>query len=313
MPDFQHHTVLLQETVKLLRPRAGGTYIDCTLGGGGHTRKILEQCGPDGRILCLDQDPWALQNAQEFLQPFWKDRMTLARANFRNLSQVARELGFTEVQGIVFDLGVSSPQFDEAGRGFSYRLDAELDMRMDPDGEVTAKEIVNTWDEQKLAEIFFRYGEERFSRGVARKIVETRKETEISTTGQLAELVKSAIPAAARRTGGHPAKRVFQALRIAVNDELSALEEALGQAFEILAPEGRLAVISFHSLEDRRVKRQFADWAQGCVCPPDFPVCRCGRTPKARIVTRKPLVPGETEQEQNPRARSAKLRVVEKL
>jgi len=313
VPNFNHETVLLMETVMSLQPHPGGFYIDCTLGGGGHTLEILRQSEPDGRVLCLDQDTDALENAEKVLKGFLGTRATLVHANFRNLGAVAEEHGFAAVQGIVFDLGVSSPQFDRAQRGFSYRLDAPLDMRMDMTAGISAGDIVNEWDEGQLADIFFRFGEEKFSRRIASKIVETRAQHYIGTTAELAELVKTAIPAATRRTGGHPAKRVFQALRIAVNDELGALAAGLEQAFERLTTGGRMAVISFHSLEDRMVKQQFANWAQGCTCPPDFPVCQCGRTARAKVVTRKPIVPSATEQERNSRSQSAKLRVVEKL
>lgn len=313
MTQFKHHSVLLRETLESLQPHSGGMYIDCTLGGGGHTLEILHHSEPDGRILCLDQDPSALENAENKLKDFLGNRVVLARSNFRQVAEVAEKAGFTRVQGILFDLGVSSPQFDRAERGFSYRMDAPLDMRMDPDGSLTARDIVNLWSEEQLADIFFRYGEEKFSRRIAKQITEVREVRPIESTFELAELVRAAIPAATRRTGGHPAKRVFQALRIAVNDELGALEFALQAAFSLLDSAGRMAVISFHSLEDRIVKQQFADWAQGCICPPDFPVCQCGRVPQARVLTRKPIVPTAEEEDQNPRARSAKLRVVEKL
>jgi 16S rRNA (cytosine1402-N4)-methyltransferase len=239
--------------------------------------------------------------------------VTLVRTNFRDVARVARVHGFAPVDGVVFDLGVSSPQLDEAERGFSYRHDAPLDMRMDPSADRTAADLVNELPEDALADILFRYGEERFSRRIARFIVERRRRHRIETTGELAELVKAAIPAPARRSGPHPARRTFQALRIAVNDELGALEEALAGAFEVLAPGGRMAVITFHSLEDRMVKQAFAAWAKGCICPPELPVCQCGRRPQGRLLQRKPITPGNEEIERNPRARSAKLRGIEKL
>lgn len=311
MEDFIHETVLLEETVQALRPHDGGRYIDCTLGGAGHTRLLLEQSGPTGRLLALDQDEEALAHAKVKLGPFL-NRVDFARDNFRNLASVAEEYDFLGVDGVLFDLGVSSPQFDEAGRGFSYRFDAPLDMRMDTRVAVTAESLVNRGSEEELADIFFRYGEEKFSRRIARRIAETRLREPIRTTGQLADLVKNAIPAATRRSGTHPARRVFQALRIAVNDELNALQEGLDAALEVLSPGGRIAAITFHSLEDRIVKQRFQEWARGCICPPDFPVCQCHQVPLVKVITRKPGLPSEAEVMRNPRARSAKLRVVEK-
>lgn len=311
MADFVHETVLLEEAVQALQPRDGGRYVDCTLGGAGHSSLLLEKSGPNGRLLALDQDEIALNNAGIRLQPFL-DRVQFARANFRDLASVVRDYNFVPVDGVLFDLGVSSPQFDEAERGFSYRFDARLDMRMDNRAPVTAEDMVNEFEEEALAKIFFHYGEEKFSRRIAKRIVEERVHTRIQTTGQLADLVKAAIPAAARRTGPHPARRVFQALRIAVNDELEAIRVALQETLEILAPHGRVAVITFHSLEDRIVKHAFQEWARGCICPPDFPVCRCHQEPKVDIITRKPIMPSDEEISRNARARSAKLRVVEK-
>ncbi|MBX5435595.1 MAG: 16S rRNA (cytosine(1402)-N(4))-methyltransferase RsmH [Alicyclobacillaceae bacterium] len=312
LETFEHSTVLLTEAVDAVRPRDGGRYIDCTLGGGGHTRLLLERSAPSGRVLALDQDLAAIRHAGVALAAY-RSRLTVVHANFRQIRDVARETGFAPADGVLFDLGVSSPQFDEAQRGFSYRWDAPLDMRMDVTRGKTAAWWVNEADESELARIFFEYGEERFARRIARAIVKHRVRAPVETTGELADIVKQAIPAAARRGGGHPARRVFQALRIAVNDELNALAEALPGAFDILAPGGRMAVITFHSLEDRMVKRAFVDWSRGCVCPPEFPVCRCGRKPGARILTRRPITPSEQEILRNHRARSAKLRVLEKL
>ncbi|SFU57892.1 16S rRNA (cytosine(1402)-N(4))-methyltransferase RsmH [Alicyclobacillus macrosporangiidus] len=312
MSSFVHVSVLLEETVDGLAPRGGGRYVDCTLGGGGHAQRILDASAPSGRLLALDQDETAIAHAGERLRPYG-DRVILVRENFRYVRRCVEEARFGLVDGVVFDLGVSSPQFDEAERGFSYRWDAVLDMRMDRRQALTAADLVNGASEEELARIFFEYGEEKFSRRVARAIVRRRETGRIETTGELAELVREAIPAPARRSGPHPARRVFQALRIAVNDELGALQEGLEGAFSVLAPGGRLAVITFHSLEDRLVKRRFAEWCQGCVCPPDFPVCTCGRTAEARLVTRKPIVPSEAEVAGNPRARSAKLRILERL
>jgi 16S rRNA (cytosine1402-N4)-methyltransferase len=309
---FAHTTVLLEETVDAVLPRDGGRYIDCTLGGAGHSERLLEKSSPGGEVLAFDQDQSAIDHAKGRLAPY-RNRVHFVHCNFRHIEQVAKAHGFYPVDGILFDLGVSSPQFDEGERGFSYRFDAPLDMRMDVRQPQTAADLVNHLPEEELARIFFQYGEEKFSRAIARAIVRVRADHPIQTTGELADIVKAAIPAAARRHGPHPARRVFQALRIAVNDELSALEEALQGAFRVLKSGGRLAVISFHSLEDRIVKQAFQEWAKGCTCPPDFPVCRCGNEPQARLVTRKPVVPSAEEIQANPRSRSAKLRVLEKL
>ncbi|MCL6599056.1 MAG: 16S rRNA (cytosine(1402)-N(4))-methyltransferase RsmH [Alicyclobacillus macrosporangiidus] len=312
LSSFVHVSVLLEETVEGMAPRDGGRYVDCTLGGGGHAQRILEASAPSGRLLALDQDEAAIAHAGERLKPYG-DRVILVQENFRHVRRCVERAQFGPVDGVVFDLGVSSPQFDEPERGFSYRHDAALDMRMDRRQTLTAADLVNEASEEELARIFFEYGEEKFSRRVARAIVRRREMGRIETTGELAEIVREAIPAPARRSGPHPARRVFQALRIAVNDELGALREGLEGAFAVLAPGGRLAVITFHSLEDRLVKKRFAEWCQGCVCPPDFPVCTCGRTAQARLVTRKPIVPSEAEVADNPRARSAKLRILERL
>ncbi|UPK42282.1 16S rRNA (cytosine(1402)-N(4))-methyltransferase RsmH [Paenibacillus pabuli] len=315
---FHHITVLKEEATEGLNIKQDGIYVDCTLGGGGHSSVIASKLGPGGRLIALDQDDWALDNAREKLAPYG-ERITLVKTNFRDLEQVLKELdvptkdGVPQVDGILYDLGVSSPQFDEGERGFSYNHDAPLDMRMDQDASLTAKEIVNEWPEEEIANILYRYGEEKFSRRIARVIVEKRKQSTIETTGELVELIKEGIPAAARRTGGHPAKRSFQALRIAVNDELGAFEEALHQAVRCLAPGGRVSVITFHSLEDRICKQIFSSYLEKCTCPPDFPLCVCGGKGVLRLVNRKPLIPTETELAENSRARSAKLRVAEKL
>ncbi|WP_408892392.1 16S rRNA (cytosine(1402)-N(4))-methyltransferase RsmH [Paenibacillus taichungensis] len=315
---FHHITVLKEEATEGLNIKQDGIYVDCTLGGGGHSSVIASKLGPGGRLIALDQDDWALDNAREKLAPYG-ERITLVKTNFRDLEQVLKELdvpmkdGVPQVDGILYDLGVSSPQFDEGERGFSYNHDAPLDMRMDQDASLTAKEIVNEWPEEEIARILYRYGEEKFSRRIARVIVEKRKQSTIETTGELVELIKEGIPAAARRTGGHPAKRSFQALRIAVNDELGAFEEGLHQAVRCLAPGGRVSVITFHSLEDRICKQIFSSYLEKCTCPPDFPLCVCGGKGAMRLVNRKPLIPTETELAENSRARSAKLRVAEKL
>ncbi|MBY0216496.1 MULTISPECIES: 16S rRNA (cytosine(1402)-N(4))-methyltransferase RsmH [Paenibacillus] len=315
---FHHITVLKEEATEGLNIKQDGIYVDCTLGGGGHSSVIASKLGPGGRLIALDQDDWALDNAREKLASYG-DRITLVKTNFRDLEQVLKELdvpmkdGVPQVDGILYDLGVSSPQFDEGERGFSYNHDAPLDMRMDQDAFLTAKEIVNEWPEEEIARILYRYGEEKFSRRIARVIVEKRSQAVIETTGELVELIKEGIPAAARRTGGHPAKRSFQALRIAVNDELGAFEEALHQAVRCLAPGGRVSVITFHSLEDRICKQIFSSYLEKCTCPPDFPLCVCGGKGVLRLVNRKPLIPTDTELAENSRARSAKLRVAEKL
>ncbi|AWB45371.1 16S rRNA (cytosine(1402)-N(4))-methyltransferase [Paenibacillus sp. CAA11] len=316
---FHHITVLKEEATSGLHIKPGGIYVDCTLGGGGHSSVILSQLGPSGRLIAFDQDDWALENARERLKDF-EGRYTLVKSNFRDLEQklleiegVPQEDGIPQVDGILFDLGVSSPQFDEGERGFSYNADAPLDMRMDQSAELTARDIVNEWPEKEIARILFQYGEEKFSRRIAKVIAERRKEAPVETTGELVELIKEGIPAAARRTGGHPAKRSFQALRIAVNDELGAFKEALHQSVRCLAPGGRVSVITFHSLEDRLCKQIFAEYVEKCTCPPDFPMCVCGGKGTLKLINRKPLLPSEQELEQNSRARSAKLRVAEKL
>ncbi|MFD1176048.1 16S rRNA (cytosine(1402)-N(4))-methyltransferase RsmH [Paenibacillus puldeungensis] len=316
---FHHITVLKEEATEGLRIKPDGIYVDCTLGGGGHSSVILSKLTSGGRLIAFDQDDWALDNAKERLAPY-ADKLTLVKSNFRYLEQKLLELegipqlnGVPQVDGILFDLGVSSPQFDEGERGFSYNADAPLDMRMDQSASLTAREIVNEWPEREIARILFQYGEEKFSRRIAKVIVEKRQQALVETTGQLVELIKEGIPAAARRTGGHPAKRSFQALRIAVNDELGAFEEGLHAAIRCLAPEGRVSVITFHSLEDRICKQIFASYVEKCTCPPDFPMCVCGGKGLVKLVNRKPLVPTEEELAHNTRARSAKLRVAEKL
>ncbi|NMI06127.1 16S rRNA (cytosine(1402)-N(4))-methyltransferase RsmH [Paenibacillus sp. SZ31] len=315
---FHHITVLKEEATEGLNIKQDGIYVDCTLGGGGHSSVIASKLGPGGRLIALDQDDWALDNAREKLAAYG-ERVTLVKTNFRDLEQVLKDLdvpmkdGVPQVDGILYDLGVSSPQFDEGERGFSYNHDAPLDMRMDQDAMLTAKEIVNEWPEEEIARILYRYGEEKFSRRIARVIVGKRAQATIETTGELVELIKEGIPAAARRTGGHPAKRSFQALRIAVNDELGAFEEGLHQAVRCLAPGGRVSVITFHSLEDRICKQILSSYLEKCTCPPDFPLCVCGGKGSLRLINRKPLIPTETELAENSRARSAKLRVAEKL
>lgn len=310
--SFHHITVLKEEAVAGLNIRPDGIYVDCTLGGAGHSSMIAAQLGAGGRLIAIDQDDVALANARGKLAAFG-DRVTLVKSNFRRIRQVVEELGLSGVDGVLFDLGVSSPQLDEGERGFSYNADAPLDMRMDQTASLTAYEIVNEWAEEELAQIIWEYGEEKFSRKIARQIVQQREKEPIRTTGQLVEMIKEAIPAAARRTGPHPAKRTFQAIRIAVNDELNAFREAVADSIELLNPGGRISVITFHSLEDRICKQTFQDYAKGCTCPPAFPICTCGNQPVVKVITRKPILPSEAELEANPRARSAKLRIAEKL
>lgn len=308
---FQHVTVLLHEAVEGLNIKKDGTYVDCTLGGGGHSRAILERLH-GGTLICIDQDDRALEEAKHKLGSS-ENTVHIIKSNFVHLGEILDDLHIEKVDGVLFDLGVSSPQLDEAERGFSYQHGAPLDMRMDRSGDLTAEMIVNEWDEEAIARILHLYGEEKFARKIAKHIVETRKHTPIKTTVQLSEIIKEAIPAFARRTGGHPAKRSFQAIRIAVNRELEVFEKALATAIDRLAPKGRVAVITFHSLEDRIAKETFLSRSAKCTCPPDFPVCVCGNKGELRIITRKPIVPSETELEQNRRARSAKLRIAEKI
>jgi 16S rRNA (cytosine1402-N4)-methyltransferase len=308
---FHHITVLLNETVAGLNIKANGIYVDCTLGGAGHSRAILDQL-KGGVLIGIDQDDKALKAAAERLSSD-ENRIVLVKSNFSRLAEILRELGYSKVDGILFDLGVSSPQLDEAERGFSYQYDAPLDMRMDRSQQLTAHEIVNTWEEEELARIIHEYGEEKFARKIAKKIVERREKEPIETTLQLVEVIKEGIPAAARRSGPHPAKRTFQAIRIAVNQELEVFERTIHTAIDLLAPGGRVAVITFHSLEDRICKEAFTNRAKGCICPPDFPICTCGVRPDIRIINRKPITASEKELELNHRSRSAKLRIAEKL
>ena len=309
--EFTHKPVLLAECIEALHIRPEGIYVDGTLGRAGHSREIAQRL-TTGRLICLDRDETAIEAAKIRLADY-KDRVTLVHSNFSRIADVLRELDIDGVDGMLFDLGVSSPQLDEADRGFSYMHDAPLDMRMDRTAALTARDVVNDWSYEDLRRILFEYGEERYAPAIARAIVSRRQESPIETTGQLVSIIRGAMPPAALREKQHPAKRTFQAIRIAVNDELGAVEDMLGKAVDLLNPGGRLAVITFHSLEDRIVKTAMAEAARGCTCPPEFPVCICGKKPRVRLVTRKPIVPGAAELEENPRARSAKLRVAEKL
>lgn len=309
---FSHIPVMSQEVLEYLGPAPGGTYVDGTLGGGGHTLEILKQSAPTGRVIGLDRDDDALNAAQEFLSDF-TGRVTLVRENFRNIKRVLADLGIEAVDGVILDLGVSLHQLTSPERGFSFMEDAPLNMRMDRRQELTAATIVNTFGERELARIFSRYGEERFSTRIARAIVKARAKRAIETTRELVEVIIGAVPKKFHGGRIHPATRVFQALRIEVNDELASLAEGLVGAIEVLKCGGRVVVISFHSLEDKAVKAVFRDFARGCVCPPDFPKCVCGRKPVIRILTKKVVVPSPKEVKENPRARSAKLRAAEKL
>lgn len=302
-----HIPVLLNETIEALNIHPEGLYLDGTAGGGGHSFAIVSRLST-GRLVSLDQDPDAVKEASARLAGL---PATVVRANFVEMANVLRELNISAVDGILMDIGVSSHQLDTAERGFSYHAEAPLDMRMSQSG-VSAADLLRNLDEQQLADIFFRFGEEKYARSIARAVIRTRGEQPLETTGQLAELIRNNVPAAYRRDG-HPARRVFQALRIAVNGELDCLSEALDTAFACLKPGGRLAVITFHSLEDRMVKQRFAAWCKGCVCPPDFPVCVCHRTPAAKLVLRKPVEASDEELERNARSRSAKLRCIEKV
>ncbi|NLT57696.1 MAG: 16S rRNA (cytosine(1402)-N(4))-methyltransferase RsmH [Clostridiales bacterium] len=309
--ELVHRPVLLDEVLEGLAVRPGGCYVDGTTGGGSHSLEIARRLA-GGRLICIDKDDYALTRAAETLQEV-ADRVTFVRDDFKHIADILDRLSIPAIDGMLLDLGVSSFQLDDAARGFSYQKDAALDMRMDRSCGMTAAELVNGLDERALADLIFRYGEERYARRIAAAIVSARQRQPIETTLQLAGLVAGAMPAAARREAQHPAKRTFQALRIATNDELGILEGSLRAAVERLTPGGRMAVITFHSLEDRIVKSTFADLAAGCTCPRDFPVCVCGRVPAVRLVNRKPITPGEGELAANPRSRSAKLRVAEKL
>ncbi len=309
--EFTHKPVLLDECLEGLAIQPDGIYVDGTLGRAGHSMEIAKRL-TTGRLICIDQDMAAIEAAQVRLAP-WMDKVTLVHSNFCNLDAVLTQVGVDGVNGMLFDLGVSSPQLDDATRGFSYMQDAPLDMRMDLSAALTAREVVNTWDEFTLRKIFYDFGEERYAPRIASAIVERRADKPIETTLELVDVIRSAMPAAALREKQHPAKRTFQAIRIAVNQELDVLTPMLEGACKWLAPGGRLAVITFHSLEDRIVKRAMQAQAKGCTCPPQFPVCVCGNLPVVKLITRKPIVSGEAELEYNPRARSAKLRVAEKL
>jgi len=311
---FEHKPVMLDECIDYLNIRANGVYVDATLGGAGHSSAILKRLGPEGLLIGIDQDQDAIRAAGQKLENVQtQGRYVLYHTNFEKIREVIGMQKLKAVDGVLMDLGVSSYQLDEGERGFSYQQDAPLDMRMNKSEEMDAAWVVNNLSREELTRIIREYGEEKWASRIAEFIVKSRETQKITTTGQLVDIIKAAIPAAARREGPHPAKRTFQAIRIAVNRELEVLEKTLGEIIDFLNPGGRLAVITFHSLEDRIVKQIFKDKAQGCICPGDFPKCVCGRTPQIRILTRKPVTPSEDELERNPRARSAKLRVAEKL
>ena len=311
MSEFHHVSVLLEECIEGLNIKPDGIYVDGTLGGAGHSSRIAAKL-TTGTLVGIDRDPVALTAAGERLAPFG-DRVRLVHSNFCDMDSALANLGIDHVDGILMDLGVSSPQLDDGQRGFSYMADAPLDMRMNGEDTLDAKQIVNRWSYDELKRILYDYGEERFAPRIAAAICKRREEKEIETTLELVDIIRSAMPASALREKQHPAKRSFQAIRIAVNDELGSVERVMQKAVPLLNKGGRLAVITFHSLEDRIVKNAMAEAAKGCTCPREFPVCVCGKTPQVKLITRKPIVSGQEELERNPRARSAKLRICEKL
>ncbi len=308
---FEHKSVLLYETVDSLNIRPDGIYVDGTLGGGGHAYEVCKRLGEHGRLIGIDQDADAIAAASARLSEF-QDKITVVRSNYENIASVLHDLGIEKVDGIYLDLGVSSYQLDTASRGFTYREDAPLDMRMDQRNPQTAADIVNNYSEMELYRIIRDYGEDRFAKNIAKHIVRQRQEKPYETTGELIETIKAAIPAKIRATGGHPAKRTFQAIRIELNHELDVLNRSIDTMIDLLNPGGRLSIITFHSLEDRIVKKRFRDNENPCICPPEFPVCMCGRKSKGTVITRKPVVPGEEELEYNKRSKSSKLRVFER-
>lgn len=311
MKEFHHVSVLLQECIDGLNIKPDGIYVDGTLGGAGHSSQIAKRL-TTGRLIGIDRDPIALEAAGKRLEPY-RDRVTLVHSNFCEMDKVLQDLGIEGVDGILMDLGVSSPQLDDGERGFSYMVDAPLDMRMNGEDALSAQTVVNTWSQEELKRILYTYGEERYAPQIAAAICRRRQDKPIVTTLELVDIIRSAMPPAALREKQHPAKRSFQAIRIAVNDELGSVEKAMEVAIPLLNPGGRLAVITFHSLEDRIVKLAMNEASKGCTCPPNFPVCVCGKKPKVKLISRKPIVSGAEELEANPRARSAKLRVCEKL
>ena len=309
--EFKHKSVLLDETIESLNIKPNGIYVDGTLGGGGHSYEIAKRLTDGGRLIGIDQDEDAIRAAKERLSEF-ADRVTIVRDNYCNMPRVLDELGISKVDGILLDIGVSSYQLDEAERGFTYKQDAPLDMRMDQRQEMTAKDIVNGYSEEDLYRIIRDYGEDKFAKNIAKHIVKARQIKPVETTFELDEIIKAAIPMKFRATGGHPAKKTFQAIRIELNRELEVLDESIDAMTDLLNDGGRLCIITFHSLEDRIVKTRFRKNENPCTCPPDFPVCVCGKKPKGKVITRKPIVPDEEELEENKRAKSSKLRVFER-
>ena len=310
--EFKHVSVLKNECIDGLQIKSSGTYVDGTFGGGGHAMEIISRLNGNGRFIGIDQDQDAVENGRAKLEPY-KEKAQLVRDNFSNIISIMKDLHIVSIDGILLDIGVSSYQLDTGERGFSYMHDAELDMRMDQRNPMTAKRMIAEYSEKELANIIKDYGEERWATRIAQFIVAERKNKPIETTGELVEVIKKAVPKGARKDGPHPAKRTFQALRIAVNNELGILEQAIEDMAGLLAPGGRLCIITFHSLEDRIVKQTFHRLEHPCTCPPEFPVCVCGKKPSIRVITRKPILPSDEELEFNPRARSAKLRILEKL
>lgn len=310
--EFKHKSVLLYETVDELNIKPDGIYVDGTLGGGGHSYEIAGRLSEGGRLIGIDQDEDAIKAASKRLEPYM-DRVTIVRNNYCNMDKVLDELGIDKVDGIMLDLGVSSYQLDAADRGFTYNVDTALDMRMDQRQEITAKDIVNEYSEFDLYRIIRDYGEDRFSKNIAKHIVAARQEKPIETTFELNDIIKAAIPMKVRATGGHPSKRTYQAIRIELNKELEVLENSIDMMIDRLKPEGRLCIITFHSLEDRIVKTRFRNNENPCTCPPSFPACVCGKVPKGRVITRKPVVPTDEEINENSRSKSSKLRVFERV
>ena len=310
--EFKHVSVLKNECIEGLQIKSSGTYVDGTFGGGGHAMEVISRLNGNGRFIGIDQDQDAVENGRAKLEPY-KEKAQLVRDNFSNIISIMKDLHIVAVDGILLDIGVSSYQLDTGERGFSYMHDAELDMRMDQRNPMTAKRMIAEYSEKELANIIKDYGEERWATRIAQFIVAERKIKPIETTGELVEVIKKAVPKGARKDGPHPAKRTFQALRIAVNNELGILEQAIEDMAGLLAPGGRLCIITFHSLEDRIVKQTFHRLEHPCTCPPECPVCVCGKKPSIRVITRKPILPSDEELEFNPRARSAKLRILEKL
>ena len=309
--EFVHKSIMLEEVIESLAIKPNGIYVDGTLGGAGHSSEIVKRLGEDGRLIGIDQDGEAIEAATKRLKPY-KDKVTIVRSNYAQMKEVLRDLGIPKVDGILLDLGVSSYQLDNEERGFSYRYDTPLDMRMDQRSSFSAREIINEYSEMELFRVIRDYGEDKFAKNIAKHIVAARKQKPIETTGELNEIIKAAIPAKMRAEGGHPSKRTFQAIRIECNHELEVLKDSLNELIDLLNPGGRLCIITFHSLEDRIVKTAFRQAANPCTCPPNFPVCVCGKVSRGTVITGKPILPSEEEMESNSRAKSAKLRIFEK-